>query len=104
MSGRRTPGAPCWAVTFTSSLSDDAGDYGTAADRMFALVERQPGFLRVERRRDQQGNGVTICYWSSLEAIEAWRDHPEHQAVKAEGRKRWYADWEVRIEQIDCST
>ena len=99
---RRTPGAPCWAVTFSSSLSEDRSGYAEAAERMFALAAGQPGFLHMESHRDADDRGVTICYWASMEAIEAWRDHPEHLAAKAEGRARWYKEWDVRIEFIEA--
>lgn len=89
-----------YAVTFTSSLSRDSSGYADAADRMFALAAWQPGFLDMESRRDPDGRGVTICYWKSMAAIEAWRDHPEHQAAKKQGLDRWYAEWDVRIEFI----
>lgn len=101
-SGRRTPGAPCWAVIFTSTLSEDTDGYAETAERMLELAHAQPGFLGVERSRDAQGRGVTVSYWASREAITAWRKHPEHARARAEGRRRWYSDWKVQIERIDA--
>ncbi len=99
-SGRRTPGAPCWAVTFESQLSSDSADYEAASRRIAELAARQPGFLGMDSRREDDGRGVTICYWASRQAIEAWRDHPQHLAAKEQGRRRWYSDWSVRIDFI----
>jgi len=99
-SGRRTPGAPCWVVTFRSRLSSDSADYESAARRIADLAGRQPGFLGMESRRSEDGLGVTVCYWASREAIDAWRDHPDHLAAKEQGRRRWYTEWDVRIEFI----
>lgn len=98
---RRTRGAPCWRVTFTSTLSDDVEGYEATAARMIELAARQAGFLGVETHRDDQGRGVTVSDWASRAAIEAWAKQPEHRAAKAEGKQRWYADWSVRIERID---
>ena len=38
-------------------------------DRMVELATGQPGFLGVESARGPDGIGITVSYWSSLEAI-----------------------------------
>jgi heme-degrading monooxygenase HmoA len=69
-----TPPPPYWAVIFTNlrTPDDDAG-YAQTADQMEALASAQPGYLGIESVRDAQGFGITVSYWSSLEAIAAWR-------------------------------
>ena len=41
------------------------------SERMLELAERQPGFLGVESARESLG--ITVSYWSSLEAIAEWK-------------------------------
>ncbi|WP_318284875.1 antibiotic biosynthesis monooxygenase [Halomonas denitrificans] len=87
-------------MTFRSRLSGDSADYEAAARRIAELAARQPGFLGMESERGEDGLGVTVCYWASRDAIDAWREHPEHLAAQEQGRSRWYADWEIDIDFI----
>ena len=57
------------------------------ADRMLALAAEQPGYLGVESVRGADGVGITVSYWSSLEAIRAWRVHAEHRLAQEKGRE-----------------
>ena len=61
------------------------GDY-LSAERMAELAAQQPGFLGVETARGADGFGITISYWSSLEAIAAWKRETEHQAAQNAGK------------------
>lgn len=100
----RTPEPPYYAVVFTSRReTDDGRDYGVTAERMLELVAAQPGFLGVESVRDATGLGITVSYWSSREAIRAWRDVLEHRAAQARGRDDWYAGFELRICKVESA-
>jgi heme-degrading monooxygenase HmoA len=92
---------PYWAVIFTSQRTpDDPEGYSQMADEMFALASRQPGFLGVETARDS-GVGITVSYWESLEAIQEWRRHAEHQGAQKLGRERWYRTFQVRVARVE---
>lgn len=91
-----------FAVVFSSQRragGDDA--YETAAARMVELARAQPGFLGIESARGPDGFGLTVSYWDSLEAIRAWKDHPEHAATQAEGRASLYERYQVRVCRVD---
>lgn len=94
-----TPEPPYYAVVFTSQRTEaDADDgYGEMADKMFALASRQPGFLGVESVRDAAGVGITVSYWSSLDAIRQWKRNEEHLVAQAKGKKVWYQQYRIRI-------
>lgn len=97
----RTPAPPYFAAIFsTQRRSGDAG-YAEIAQRMDELAAAQPGFLGVESARDAQGFGITVSYWSSEEAIAAWRDHAEHVAAQMRGRREWYASYALRIARVE---
>lgn len=84
-----TPSAPYYAVIFTSlRIATDQG-YEQAAQRMVELARDQPGFLGVESARGEDGLGITVSYWSSEEAILAWKQHAEHSATRERGRSTW---------------
>ena len=96
-----TPEPPYYAVVFTSRRSAVDAGYAAVAQRMVELAAAQPGFLGMESARDEQGLGITLSYWSSLEAIAAWKAHVEHLAAQAAGRQRWYDHYTVRISRVE---
>ena len=97
----RTPAPPYYAVIFTSTRTDVDDGYGAMADRMVELAQRQPGFLGVESVRGADGFGITVSYWSSLEAIRTWKAHGEHRIAQETGRRQWYRHFETRIAHVE---
>lgn len=97
----RTPEPPYFAVIFTSQRTEGDHGYDAMADRMVELATKQHGFLGVESARDAGGFGITVSYWSSLEAIAAWRAHAEHRVAQETGRKQWYAHFKTRVARVE---
>jgi heme-degrading monooxygenase HmoA len=97
----RTPDPPYYAVIFTSQRTAVDDGYGAMGDRMVELASQQPGFLGVESVRDANGIGITVSYWSSLNAIAAWRAHAEHRVAQSSGRRKWYAHFELRVARVE---
>jgi heme-degrading monooxygenase HmoA len=98
----RTPPPPYYAVVFASvrTAADDEG-YAATAERMAELAAGQPGFLGLDSARDANGVGITVSYWSSLDAIRAWRAHAEHRLAQAQGKARWYARFRLRVCRVE---
>jgi heme-degrading monooxygenase HmoA len=96
-----TPEPPYYAVIFTSRRRMGDGGYSATAERMVELAARQRGFLGVESSRDADGFGITVSYWDSLEAIAAWKAEAEHLRAQAQGRRDWYAHYDVRIARVE---
>jgi heme-degrading monooxygenase HmoA len=97
----RTPEPPYYAVIFTSTRTEVDDGYGTMADRMVELASQQPGFLGVESTRGAEGVGITVSYWSSLEAIAAWKANVEHRLAQTSGHRKWYRHFETRIARVE---
>jgi len=95
------PVPPCWAVIFSSRRSPGDDGYEAMAERMLELAARQPGFLGVESARGQDGFGITVSYWASRAAIDAWRGQPEHRGAQRLGIDKWYEHFEIRIAQVE---
>ena len=94
----QTPKPPYYAVVFTSQRTDaDDGGYAETSDRMFALAAKQPGYLGVEAVHSEDGFGMTVSYWESLGAIRNWREQAQHKIAQAQGRKKWYKKYKLRI-------
>lgn len=96
-----TPEPPYYAVIFSAQRND--GDYGYSqmAARMAELAVKQPGFLGIESTRDAEGFGITVSYWSSEDAIAAWKQHLDHKPAQEAGKKVWYADYQLRVAKVE---
>jgi heme-degrading monooxygenase HmoA len=82
--------------------TDDAG-YAAAAIAMVELAAQQPGYIGMDSVRGADGLGITVSYWSSDTAAKAWRDHPEHAAIRDAGRDRWYCDYSLHVAEVTRS-
>jgi heme-degrading monooxygenase HmoA len=97
-----TPAPPYFAVILTSARSPaDAEGYAATSERMLELAREQPGFLGVESARGEDGLGITVSYWASLEAIRAWREHAEHRPAQQKGRAKWYSRYVLRVCRVE---
>jgi heme-degrading monooxygenase HmoA len=101
MSFAKTPEPPYYAVIFTSTRTAVDEGYHEVADRMVEQAARQPGFLGVESTRSADGLGITVSYWASLEAIAGWKAQAEHRMAQANGHRKWYEHFEVRIARVE---
>ncbi|MET0657543.1 MAG: antibiotic biosynthesis monooxygenase [Steroidobacteraceae bacterium] len=93
-----TPPPPYYAVIFTSVKTDDAHGYGEAAAKMLDLASKQPGFLGFDTAR--QEIGISVSYWSTLEAIRAWKENLSHRQVQNRA-KDWYETFRVRVCRVE---
>lgn len=94
-----TPKPPYYAVLFSSILNRVDDEYSETAERMIELAETMPGFLGAESARD--GLGITVSYWESMDAIIAWKQHPEHVDAMKRGREEWYEAYTLRICKVE---
>jgi heme-degrading monooxygenase HmoA len=92
------------AVIFIAqrTADDDAG-YGAAAAQMDALAAQQPGYCGIDSVRGTNGLGITVSYWADDIAAKAWRDHPEHAAIREAGRDRWYSRYNLHVAAVTRS-
>ncbi len=94
-----TPKPPYYAVIFTSLRIPEDNGYGEMAERMIQLAQQQAGFLGIESARDDLG--ITVSYWSNLDAVKAWKMNSEHLVAQKKGRENWYSDFKVRISKVE---
>ncbi len=93
-----TPEPPYYAVIFTSVRTDGDNGYGNTAKEMLDLASKQPGFLGFESARQELG--VSISYWSTLDAIKAWKENMAHRNAQARA-KEWYSAFRVRVCRVE---
>jgi len=95
----QTPAPPYYAVIFTSLRTDGDNGYAEMAQKMEELAKLQPGYLGFEAAREEIG--VSVSYWSSLEAIKNWKANMEHMEAQNLGKKKWYEHYKVRICRVE---
>ncbi|MGE4292939.1 MAG: rhodanese-like domain-containing protein [Desulfovibrio sp.] len=96
-----SPSQPCYAVIFSSVRSDADNDYAEAAADLATRAALQPGFLGMESAREQSGFGITISYWTDLEAIRAWKADAGHALAQHRGRSDWYEHFQLRVCRVE---
>jgi heme-degrading monooxygenase HmoA len=96
-----TPEPPYFAVIFTSARTEGDRGYAEMAEAMVTLASAQPGFLGIESVRGSDGLGITVSYWTSEEAIRAWKANSEHRVAQRLGHERWYGDFVVRVAKVE---
>lgn len=96
-----TPAPPYYAVIFSSRRTPIDAGYDKAAERMLELAAQQAGFLGAESARGEDGFGITVSYWDSLDAIAQWKANADHLAVQESGKRTWYAQYAVRIAKVE---
>ena len=90
---------PYYAVIFTSTQTSNIEGYSEMAEQMEVLAKQQDGFLGVESARNTVG--ITVSYWTSLDAIKNWKQNSEHLLAQHKGRKQWYDWYHVRICKVE---
>ncbi len=96
----KTPAPPYYAVIFASQRTEGDNGYGNMADKMTELASQQSGFLEIESARDA-GLGITVSYWDSLHAIQAWKENAAHQVAQQRGKSEWYQSFALRICKVE---
>jgi heme-degrading monooxygenase HmoA len=90
------------AVIFASQRTTaDPQGYHDAADAMEALAQTQPGYAGIDSARGGDGFGITVSYWTDDDAAKAWRDHPEHIAIRNRGRAVWYVSYTISVARVE---
>jgi heme-degrading monooxygenase HmoA len=90
----KTPEPPYYAVIFTSVRKDGDDGYSETANEMLELAAKQDGFLGFETAR--QEIGISVSYWSTLDAIRAWKENLNHRRAQSRAQN-WYQAFRVRV-------
>ncbi len=92
------------AVIFSTKMTDaDLAGYAAASGAMEALAAVQAGYCGIISTRGADGFGITVSYWNDEASATAWRDHPEHAAIRELGRSKWYQSYALDVTQVTRS-
>jgi len=88
------------AVIFEVEPADGhENDYLAIAGALRADLERQPGFVSVERFRSitQPAKLLSLSFWESEEAVRGWRCQEAHRGAQKAGREGVFAAYRLRV-------
>lgn len=91
---------PYYAVIFTSERTEGDNGYEKMSQAMEELATKQQGYLGMESARNN-GIGITISYWETLEDIKSWKEHSTHKIAQDRGKKEWYKNYTVRVCKVE---
>lgn len=88
-------------TVFRSRLKPEAlPEYTDWARRMSEIAKSMPGYVSHKVFVAEDGERVTIVEFESMDALQAWREHPEHLAAKKKGRRDFYLDYRVQVCEV----
>ncbi len=88
-----------YAVIFRAEVKEFDESYSDMANRMRELAINEYGCI--EFSSCTEGNSeIAISYWSSKEAIQAWKNNPEHKQAQALGKSKWYRSYQVQVVEV----
>jgi heme-degrading monooxygenase HmoA len=89
------------SVIFVSQRTELDGDgYVRAATMMGELAAQQDGYIGIDSVRGADGLGITVSYWTDEASAKAWRNHPDHAAIRDAGRDLWYSDYSLHVAHV----
>ena len=78
----------------------DQLEYGRSYAHMVELVREIPGFVSVEEFAGEDGSELAVARFESTDAIDAWREQPDHVRTRQRGRDEFFAAYEITIATV----
>lgn len=78
----------------------DRAAYDALNASMFELVQRVPGFVAASGYAGGTGEEIGVIRFASLEALRAWREHPDHLVAQERGRAEFYASYTIEVCEV----
>jgi heme-degrading monooxygenase HmoA len=77
-------------------------EYFAISRVLFEELYKQPGFIRIDRARSvlTEGKLLSISFWESEAAIEAWYHHPKHREAQAAGKRGIFQSMRITRLQV----
>jgi heme-degrading monooxygenase HmoA len=78
----------------------DQEEYGRTFERMLELVSEMPGFLGIDGYTGEDGSELALARFESDEAVQAWKQHPEHLKTQERGRTEFFAAYDITVAEV----
>jgi heme-degrading monooxygenase HmoA len=78
-------------------------DYLDIAASLRPELEKIDGFISIERFESlaRKGKILSLSFWRDEEAVRRWREHGEHRAAQAQGRRDIFADYRISVVSVE---
>ncbi len=87
-------------IRTTLRAGADRTAYDALGAQMFELVQTMPGFLGADDYTAGDGSSVGLVRFASLDALRAWREHPDHLATQRRGKAEFYASYTIEVCEV----
>lgn len=76
--------------------------YFDLAAELRPLLEQIDGFISIERFESlaTKGKYLSLSFWRDEQAIQKWRELEKHRTAQAEGRKRVFSEYRIRVASV----
>lgn len=78
----------------------DELEYGRSYKRMVELVREIPGFISVDEFTSEDGSELAVARFENMDAIDAWREQPDHVRTRRRGRDEFFSSYEITIATV----
>lgn len=90
-------------MMFEFWLSDEhLAEYVQQSAKMRSLVATVDGFVSIEgfASKSDPRKVLALAYFRDEEAVQQWRNSPQHRAVQQLGRSRYFTDYRLRMAEV----
>lgn len=92
------------AVIFISQLVKPFPEiYPKVADKISKLAMEQQGYIDEQSSRDENGFGVSVSFWETIDDAAKWKENSIHQNIQERGKNEWYEWYRVEIAEVTRS-
>jgi len=78
----------------------DRAAYDALNERMLKLVQTMSGFIAAHGYASSEGEEIGVIRFDSVDALRAWREHPEHLQAQRRGKSEFYASYMIEICEV----
>jgi heme-degrading monooxygenase HmoA len=84
-------------ITHRADLA--TSEYEELGSRMGEIVGAMPGFLGMDYA-PVEGGELLIARFDSHEALDGWREEPEHKLAQQLGRERFFSGYRIEVCEV----
>lgn len=91
------------AVIFeVSPTKAGATEYLSIAASLREFLKDRPGFISIERFQSltEENKVLSLSFWESEEAIQAWRNLFEHRIAQKKGKTELFEKYRIRVAHV----
>src|SRR5689334_177830 len=75
----------------------DMAEWEATFARMVELASGMPGLISIDGYAAPDGMRLAVVRFESDEALQAWKNHPEHVRAQARGRDAFFEEYKVTV-------